>query len=90
MERAGKACQKNLLAMIVMAAVMMTAVTVTQAATANEKTAYSFFTDTMELSPAAACGIMSNIASESGFQADINGMGGAYGICQWTGPRLSG
>ena len=30
---------------------------------------------------------MSNIQYESGFQPGITGMGGAYGICQWTGVR---
>ena len=60
-----------------------------QAATANEKTAFAFFTDTMGLSPAAACGVMSNIKCESGFSPTISGMGGAYGICQWTGLRKS-
>lgn len=59
------------------------------AATANEKTVYTFFTETMELSPAAACGIMSNIQYESGFRPDISGVGGAYGLCQWTGVRLT-
>lgn len=58
-----------------------------QAATANEKKAFTFFTETMGLNPAAACGIMANINAESGFTPDITGGGGSYGICQWLGVR---
>ncbi len=54
-----------------------------------EKTVFYYLTDEMELSPAAACGIMGNIKAESGFQPNIVGMGGAYGLCQWTGARIT-
>ena len=58
------------------------------AASAEEKV-YSFLTNEMGLNPAGACGIMSNMYEESNFVADITGGGGAYGICQWMGPRRS-
>ena len=54
-----------------------------------EKTVFYFLTDEMELTPAAACGIMGNIKAESGFIPNIVGLGGAYGLCQWTGARLT-
>ena len=54
---------------------------------AAEKEVFHFLTVQMELPPAAACGIMSNIAKESDFAADVTGPGGAYGICQWMGSR---
>lgn len=57
------------------------------AASANEKKAFAFFTETMGLKPAAACGIMANINAESRFVANITGPGGSYGICQWLGVR---
>ena len=56
-------------------------------AASNEETAFKYFTQTMRLPASAACGIMANIERESGFIADINGLGGAYGICQWVGIR---
>ena len=87
MKTAARNCRRYLL-ILAAAALMALAFSKTAgAATANEKAAFEFFTDTMELSPAAACGIMSNIQYESGFQPGITGMGGAYGICQWTGVR---
>ena len=61
----------------------------TTPAETNEQTAFRYFTETMELPPAAACGIMANIYLESGFVPDITGYGGAYGICQWMGVRTS-
>ena len=63
----------------------------TKAATpeANEKEVYIYLTEKMGLSTAAACGIMANIYLESGFYADIVGLGGAYGLCQWAGVRYS-
>lgn len=56
---------------------------------ANEKKVYTYLTEKMGLSTAAACGIMANISLESGFYADITGLGGAYGLCQWAGIRKS-
>ena len=53
----------------------------TTPAETNEQTAIRYFTETMELPPAAACGIMANLYLESGFVPDITGYGGAYGIC---------
>lgn len=55
----------------------------------SEQQVYTFLTDNMQLKPAAACGIMANIALESGFNPGITGPGGSYGLCQWLGPRKS-
>ena len=61
----------------------------TQAAGTAETTVYRFLTEELKLNPAAACGVMANIQGEAGFTAHIYGLGGAYGICQWTGTRQS-
>lgn len=56
----------------------------------NEKTIYLYLVHVMELSPAAACGILANINAESGFRPEAyNSSGGSYGICQWTGGRYT-
>ena len=55
----------------------------------NEKKVYTYLTEKMGLSTAAACGIMANISLESGFYAEIVGLGRAYGLCQWTGSRYT-
>ena len=89
MNKTERACRTFVIGLAFLAALLVMPRIEAKAATANEKTAFSFFTDTMGLSPAAACGVMSNIKCESGFSADINGLGGAYGICQWTGVRKS-
>lgn len=81
-------CQKAGKLLLILAAVIWLCGN-TEAATVNEKTTFSFFTETMGLSPAAACGVMANIKCESGFQPEITGGGGSYGICQWTGVRKS-
>lgn len=87
MDKAGKACKKYLMVLTVAVLLLLASANGAQAATANEKTVYSFLTDTMGYCPAAACGVMSNIYCESRFTANINGLGGAYGICQWGGVR---
>lgn len=89
MDRAKKACRSGIAALVFLAAMLLLPGMRAEAVTANEKTAFEFFTDTMGLSPAAACGIMANIKCESGFTANITGGGGSYGICQWLGPRKS-
>ena len=40
-------------------------------------------------SHAQACGILGNIAQESGFRTTVLGFDqtGSYGLCQWLGPR---
>ncbi len=60
-----------------------------QAASASEKKVFTYLTDEMGLSPAAACGIMGNIQAESRFLPTAGSMRGAYGLCQWTGVRIS-
>lgn len=56
----------------------------------NEELIFLFLTKTMKLNTAAACGILSNIRSESTFKPTAyNSGGGSYGICQWTGSRYT-
>ena len=56
---------------------------------ANEAKVFNFFVNEMKFPPAAACGIMGTMHHESGFTPDIYGVGGAYGLCQWTGIRIT-
>ena len=60
----------------------------TQAMTASEKTVFDFAMDKMDLSPAAACGIIANLQAESYINPSLHGYSG-LGICQWTGTRAS-
>lgn len=52
---------------------------------------FEYLTQDMELSSAAACGIMANIDAESGFQVTVSAYdgSGSYGLCQWLGSRLT-
>ena len=53
-----------------------------------EREAFSYMVMEMDLSPAAASGIMANIYAESEFNVTVVNRGsGAYGICQWLGSR---
>lgn len=52
-------------------------------------TVYNFLVRDMRLTPAAACGIMANIEHESTFNAKAKSRSGSYGLCQWTGGRLT-
>lgn len=57
----------------------------------NQKKIYEFMKDKMGFNTAAACGVLANIYSESGFNPtasciDVNGLT-SFGICQWNGPR---
>ena len=54
----------------------------------NEQYVYLFCVNKMQLTPAAACGIMANIYKESSFRNYIDS-GGSYGLCQWLGERRS-
>ena len=59
-------------------------------ASQNENVVYTFLIDEMGYSKAAAVGVVSNIAAESGFEPNIYGDGGtSYGICQWHNSRLT-
>ena len=49
---------------------------------------YDFLVEEMGFNTAAACGILSNIYHESTFNPNA-GRSSCYGICQWTGSRLS-
>ena len=54
----------------------------------NAKAVFTFLTTTGGFNKAAACGIMANIDSESGFNpAVIGDSGTSYGLCQWHNNR---
>lgn len=58
----------------------------------NEKKVYNFAKKKLKLNTAAACGVLSNIESESSFNPtasviDTNGKI-SYGICQWNASRF--
>ena len=56
----------------------------------NQQIIYTYLTETMGLTRAAACGVLSNIKSESNFRPEAVGdNGNAYGICQWNSRRQS-
>lgn len=60
------------------------------ASLSNEEKVYCYLIYEMELTPAAACGILANVKCESGFRPTAwNSSGGSYGICQWTGSRYT-
>ena len=57
---------------------------------ANKQIIFDYIVDVLELTPAAACGILANIRAESNFNPEAVGDGGdAYGICQWNSRRDS-
>lgn len=87
MSRTKKSYRNYIIAFLILAVCIFLPNVEADAATANEKTAFNFFTENMGLNPAAACGIMANINAESRFIPDITGPGGSYGICQWLGVR---
>lgn len=87
MNKKKRICRNCAIVFLVLTVLMLIPKTEAEAATANEKKAFTFFTETMGLNPAAACGIMANIKAESGFTSNITGGGGSYGICQWLGVR---
>lgn len=56
----------------------------------KEEVLYNYITDKLGYSPAAACGIIANIAYETGwkFNPDVGDIDyGAYGLIQWMGNR---
>ena len=56
----------------------------------NEKKCYNYFTKTMKLNCAGACGILANIKYESNFRPTAKGDGGtSIGICQWHNSRMT-
>lgn len=57
---------------------------------ANKKIIFDYITGELNLTPAVACGILSNIRAESNFNPEaIGDSGEAYGICQWNSRRNS-
>lgn len=59
-------------------------------ASTNQTVIYNYLTKTMKLSPAASCGVLANIAVESGFNPTMKGDNGtSYGICQWHKSRFT-
>ena len=62
-------------------------------AASNEQQIFDYLTGTMGMNTAAACGILTNIEAESGFNPtceflDTNDLI-SYGICQWNGDRFA-
>ena len=57
---------------------------------AVEREVYDFLTEELNLSTAAACGVLANIEHESNFQPTIFGdKGTSYGLCQWHNERFT-
>ena len=53
-----------------------------------EEAVYTYLTEEMGLNSGAACGVMANIAYESGFDPTAWGDGGtSHGLCQWHNGR---
>ncbi len=56
----------------------------------NQSYIYDYLTETVGLNTAAACGVLSNMYSESSFNPEaVDPAGISYGLCQWTSSRLS-
>lgn len=57
---------------------------------AVERKIYTYLTEELKLSSAAACGILANIEYESNFQVTVVGDNGtSYGLCQWHNERFT-
>ena len=57
---------------------------------AVEREVFDYLTTELNLSDAAACGVLANIEHESAFQPTIFGdKGTSYGLCQWHNERFS-
>ena len=57
---------------------------------AVEREVFDFLTNELNLSNAAACGVLANIEHESAFQPTIFGdKGTSYGLCQWHNERFT-
>ena len=57
---------------------------------AGEREIFDYLTTELNLSDAAACGVLANIEHESAFQPTIFGdKGTSYGLCQWHNERFS-
>lgn len=55
---------------------------------AVERQIYTYLTEEMGLSTAAACGVLANIEHESAFQPTVVGdKGTSFGLCQWHNER---
>ena len=87
MEKTGKRKRTGLLAAILL--LVLCLVPARALAAGNEEKTFQFIVDNMNLSPAAACGIMGSIKAESNFTPAIYGLGGAYGLCQWSTYRAA-
>ena len=60
------------------------------AAQTKQRTVFNYLTKTLELTPAAACGLMANAERESDFNPRATGdHGTSYGIFQWHATRFS-
>ena len=57
---------------------------------AVERQIYTYLTEDLKLSSAAACGILANIEYESAFQVTVYGdQGTSFGLCQWHDGRFT-
>ena len=57
---------------------------------AVEREVFDYLTGELNLSDAAACGVLANIEHESAFQPTVFGdKGTSYGLCQWHNERFS-
>ena len=55
-----------------------------------EREVFTYLTEELSLSTAAACGVLANIEHESAFQPTIFGdKGTSYGLCQWHNERFT-
>ena len=73
--------------MLTLCAVLSLAAIPAQAADSNEETIYLFLRQELQFNEAAACGVLANIAEESGFEPTAYNPSGYYGLCQWGGGR---
>ncbi len=58
------------------------------AQTSNRDQIFNFIVDKIGLSPAAACGILTNMYCESKYDPTV-GSSDSFGLCQWTGARFT-
>ncbi|MBQ0037605.1 MAG: InlB B-repeat-containing protein [Clostridiales bacterium] len=85
--------KKRIISTVFALILILSLIPTTAFAATNEQLIYKYFTETMRMSPAAACGCLANIKQESGFSPtarciDTNGKT-SYGICQWNGARFT-
>ena len=63
--------------------------TTTFSGNSNETIIYNYCRTSLGLNVAGACAVLSNIKEESQFDYNSSSSDGGYGICQWTGSRIT-